>query len=977
MLRNIISFIVIGMFLFCNISFADLMQTSIASDDYVIADYRADLPRDGKSDVTKPVQDLIDAAYGKGGGVIFFPAGIYRFDGNLNLRQGVSLRGEWKSPKDTNGKVVGTIFAVYSGRNQEKSAPFILMEKVSCVTNLSFWYPQQDSDSIVPYPWTIDVTDESSCGYTVRDVNFVNSYKALSNGADTGKGYNVAYYSNIYGCPLKYGIWIEWVTDITRIDRIYFSPDYWKMSQLPNAPATKSKEISVRNYLYSNGEAFVCRRFDWCPLYMADFDGYAVGVRLSRCEQGESNGEMYGVNIKNGKIGIQMENIQPYGWLFTNCNILSKNVSNSYAVVVNNSIDMTVCQFNTCTIGKILANPKSAVLSFENCYFTDDMIINNGHISIINSSFKKNKKAYFNNSAGDILLANQKPILYESRFKNVRIVKAPPVVKSLYSPHPFAPMKKPAGKQVYSVRDFKAVGDGESDDTEAFKKALKQASQSGGTVYVPAGKYRITEPLKVTRGVELRGIFEGPTHTMVPGSVIFVECGEGEENGNPFITLAESSGIRGLNFWYPNQSLDKMAAYPWLIRATGKNISVRDVSLGQCYQGLDFASADDVSGHVIAGVTGAPLRRGIFLDKASKGGIIEGIQFVIHYWDRNDGKLKTEGTPTYYTPDAMCFMSSNLESFVFGSCNGERIFSTFGYASKRGMILKDNFNGIIHQHGSDATTVGISLYGNARASFVNTLVAPVSPMILYGKRKVNFYNAKNIPTVLERSIAIYSDESFTGDVKLFNSSDWGFAQSLLLEGSGQIDISQIASMLALSVIRNINTRISAGVSFWGHVFNYDKGVVPDYVSVGSTIACKTSFKGDNISYLAQLSSSTPYNEYEVVNNVTDNATSSKMSGDGNLPAWIEMDFEKSYKISGIELMHMGINDSRNTKDFVLYGKKSLNDDWILIDKVTGNREYVTTHSVNAEYQYLRLEVTAPTFNVDNHLRLTEIMVFAE
>src|SRR5690606_30321411 len=44
---------------------------------------------------------------------------------------------------------------------------------------------------------------------------------------------------------------------------------------------------------------------------------------------------------------------------------------------------------------------------------------------------------------------------------------------------------------IVSVKDFGAVGDGVADDTSAFQQAIDQ----GGTVFVPKGRYRITQKL--------------------------------------------------------------------------------------------------------------------------------------------------------------------------------------------------------------------------------------------------------------------------------------------------------------------------------------------------------------------------------------------------------------------------------------------------------------------------------------------------
>ncbi len=55
-----------------------------------------------------------------------------------------------------------------------------------------------------------------------------------------------------------------------------------------------------------------------------------------------------------------------------------------------------------------------------------------------------------------------------------------------------------------SVKKFGAVGDGVTDDTKAFQKALAETQR--GVIEIPAGRYRITDLLEITRpGVVLRG----------------------------------------------------------------------------------------------------------------------------------------------------------------------------------------------------------------------------------------------------------------------------------------------------------------------------------------------------------------------------------------------------------------------------------------------------------------------------------------
>ena len=58
----------------------------------------------------------------------------------------------------------------------------------------------------------------------------------------------------------------------------------------------------------------------------------------------------------------------------------------------------------------------------------------------------------------------------------------------------------------YNIRDFGAVGDGQSDDTVAFKSAMAViASNNGGTLTIPDGEYIITSPVAVPSATIIQG----------------------------------------------------------------------------------------------------------------------------------------------------------------------------------------------------------------------------------------------------------------------------------------------------------------------------------------------------------------------------------------------------------------------------------------------------------------------------------------
>ena len=68
----------------------------------------------------------------------------------------------------------------------------------------------------------------------------------------------------------------------------------------------------------------------------------------------------------------------------------------------------------------------------------------------------------------------------------------------------------PAVPVTTNVQDFGATGDGTTDDTQAFKRAI--AATENGTLFVPAGRYKITDILKIAKpNFVLRGAGEGNT----------------------------------------------------------------------------------------------------------------------------------------------------------------------------------------------------------------------------------------------------------------------------------------------------------------------------------------------------------------------------------------------------------------------------------------------------------------------------------
>lgn len=222
------------------------------------------------------------------------------------------------------------------------------------------------------------------------------------------------------------------------------------------------------------------------------------------------------------------------------------------------------------------------------------------------------------------------------------------------------------------VTDFGAKGDGTTDDTAAFQKALDAAGAAkGGVVLVPRGNFFFAGHLNVPNAVALKGIWESvPAHNGIrdaglpkptdDGTTFLVTEGAGTEAGAAFITLNTNSTLKGVCIFYPNQKSDDVPTpYPYAIAMRGKNPAVHDVEMLNPFNGIDASQNER---HFIRNVQGQPLRRGIFVDHIYDIGRIENVHF--NPWFSLHPKL-------------FKWQKANGEAFIFGKSDWEYVLNTF------------------------------------------------------------------------------------------------------------------------------------------------------------------------------------------------------------------------------------------------------------------------------------------------------------
>ena len=114
------------------------------------------------------------------------------------------------------------------------------------------------------------------------------------------------------------------------------------------------------------------------------------------------------------------------------------------------------------------------------------------------------------------------------------------------------------GNISYSVLDYGAKGDSVTDNTEAFQKALDEASKVGAIVTIPHGLFLIKGNLKISN-VSLVGVNKSPRLVEpLKGTVILATGGRDDENAPPLFQLLQSANVKGItvpppcyNCWLP------------------------------------------------------------------------------------------------------------------------------------------------------------------------------------------------------------------------------------------------------------------------------------------------------------------------------------------------------------------------------------------------------------------------------------------
>ncbi|MCL1786927.1 MAG: hypothetical protein FWG38_02970 [Defluviitaleaceae bacterium] len=755
----------------------------------------------------------------------------FQYEYVLTLPQGVQLRGDRANPADHGGAVLGTILEVHVGHNAPNASNvvptwwndpqagdalfstytnisdrFIEMNESTGVTNLSIWHPNQDINHVVPYPWALFQTHGNSA--TIENVTLVNAYNGFISAPS-----ELHYVLHSQMTALGTAIQVHVCTDIGRIENVLISPEVWANSGLPGAPSYDA----VRAHTRAHGTGFRMHRSDWEYVAHLTITGYHIGMWVGR-EPGfihSPNAQFFDIHLTDNGTSLYVQDVNPYGLLISN-----STIGGDRAVYFYEYFETSV-QFNGVAFhGPIVSDGSGGVISFESCTFAEVdgyvLQLNSGNVILTQSQFLGrdrhimlgeyvNTVRALNSGYGQVpytrrLMYNNHGELHtvdirESAYSDtggaatVDIVNnaafliepIPQNIQTDIAVHPRPPQDYVLRADLPRATEFDNIRPTIDVSAELQASLDAVAARGGGTVFLPAGRYLINNPIVVPSGVELRGSWDVQHHTQGGGTAIFTEYAGGHlgEDGSSLIQLQRYAGIRGFKIAQLNltegdgYSATNPRRTPFLIQGQGHNVYAINITISLGDKGIDLFTYD-TSGHYVDYFAGAITRAGIWVGGGADGGFIRNMQLNPHYALRFPRGRQGYPYPRNEYNGFYLFIQGNSSALRFGDVTNQTIFNNFVFGSVYGIhFVRDEITGnypgeiIVVGHGSDGCTFALNVESAGpdtriiaiNSQLVNTLIEdqPVRAYVLMGDM-----NEANSPRVHPEAELILYNTSFWG-----------------------------------------------------------------------------------------------------------------------------------------------------------------------------------------------------------------------
>ncbi|WP_410792125.1 discoidin domain-containing protein [Kribbella sp. C-35] len=201
----------------------------------------------------------------------------------------------------------------------------------------------------------------------------------------------------------------------------------------------------------------------------------------------------------------------------------------------------------------------------------------------------------------------------------------------------------------FDATQFGADRSGRRDSTQAIQQAIYACQDAGGgTVWLPAGQYRVTDTIEVHAFCSVRGDHGQKLGT---GTVIVADLPSGDD-GPSLFRIGGSAGVLGVTTYYPHQSASTPVPYnytfeipggAWIGNENYMMATVSDVTMLNSYRGIGVSTMPNDHGNApssgqvhesttIRNVRGTALFEGARAYNGADVGTWETVAFSNSYW---------------------------------------------------------------------------------------------------------------------------------------------------------------------------------------------------------------------------------------------------------------------------------------------------------------------------------------------------------
>lgn len=214
---------------------------------------------------------------------------------------------------------------------------------------------------------------------------------------------------------------------------------------------------------------------------------------------------------------------------------------------------------------------------------------------------------------------------------------------------------------------------GVTDSTDGIQQALYDCYYGGGgTVFLPAGNYAITDTITIPQGVTLRGDWQDPDIGTEYGTVFSVWMDSSEEDAGGAFSIYDSAGIVGVTVYYPFQTLYEVLPYPFTfyVANTSQVITIRDITVINGYRGIGTSVEIPHEILIVDNFKGTFLKSGMELNNQSDAGTVESVKISSKYWKEASAEYMNAPVESeidnYVKKNATGLIISDLEWTSFG-----------------------------------------------------------------------------------------------------------------------------------------------------------------------------------------------------------------------------------------------------------------------------------------------------------------------